>query len=98
MNRKLMMLAVVAAVGVGVADGYAQRGGGGRGGGRGGRGAGDAPAAPPIYDQTMIGKLWTEGMVRSQAAQLAQVLLDSIGPRLTGSPGMEAASRWVISR
>jgi hypothetical protein len=29
-------------------------------------------------------------------AALSQVLLDSIGPRLTGTPGMSAASDWVI--
>ena len=71
------------------------QGRGGRGGGRGGA------AAQPVQmsDQTMIGRIWNEGMMeKSQAASLAQVLLDSIGPRLTGSPGMEAASRWVISR
>jgi hypothetical protein len=52
-----------------------------------------------MTDQTVIGRIWNEGMTeRSQAARLSQTLLDSIGPRLTGSPGMEAASRWVISK
>ena len=74
------------------------QGRGGRGGGRGG--GGGAPAQPVVMsDQTMIGRIWNEGMTdKSQAATLAQVLLDSIGPRLTGSPGMEAASRWVVSK
>lgn len=41
--------------------------------------------------------MWTEGMERSQAHELAQTLLDSLGPRLTGSPESEAASAWVVS-
>jgi carboxypeptidase Q len=36
------------------------------------------------------------GMDSSRTEQLAQVLFDSIGPRLTGSPGMSAASDWVM--
>jgi carboxypeptidase Q len=76
----------------------AAQGRGGRGGGRGA--GGGAPAQPVVMsDQTVIGRIWNEGMTeKSQAATLAQVLLDSIGPRLTGSPGMEAASRWVIAK
>src|SRR5688572_19309778 len=68
--------------------------------GRGGRGGGRGAGAPvQMTDQTVIGRIWNEGMTeRSQAARLSQTLLDSIGPRLTGSPGMEAASRWVISK
>jgi hypothetical protein len=37
-------------------------------------------------------------MDSSQVQKLAQTLFDSIGPRLTGSPGMKAASDWVISQ
>ncbi|HWK89094.1 MAG TPA: M20/M25/M40 family metallo-hydrolase [Longimicrobium sp.] len=36
-----------------------------------------------------------EGMQRSALEPLAQTLLDSIGPRLTGSPGQLAAHRWA---
>jgi hypothetical protein len=32
----------------------------------------------------------------SQLERLAQVLTDSIGPRLTGSPGAEAAAQWSL--
>ena len=32
---------------------------------------------------------------RSQVESLAQVLLDSIGPRLSGSPGQMAANDWL---
>ena len=69
--------------------------------GRGGRGGGGRGAGAPVQvtDRTVIGRIRNEGMTdKSQAATLAQTLLDSIGPRLTGSPGMEAASRWVISK
>ena len=45
----------------------------------------------------IIRGIWVEGMERSQATTLSQVLMDSIGPRLTGSPGSEAASDWVTS-
>ena len=32
---------------------------------------------------------------KSQVARLAQVLMDSIGPRLTGSPGYKSAVNWL---
>ena len=43
----------------------------------------------------VIRSMWAEGMERSQVYRLAQALLDSVGPRLTGTPGMEAASQWI---
>ncbi len=47
-------------------------------------------------DDPVIRQIWAEGMTeRSRAAGLAQVLLDSIGPRLTGSPGHLAAVEWL---
>jgi hypothetical protein len=47
-------------------------------------------------DDPVIKRIWDEGMTtRSQAASLAQVLLDSIGPRLTGSPGHQSAVEWL---
>ncbi len=42
-------------------------------------------------------RIWEEGMQRSQVAKLAQTLLDSIGPRLTGSPNMDRAQDWAVS-
>ena len=48
-------------------------------------------------DDPVIRRIWVEGMERSQVPILSQVLTDSIGPRLTGSPGSEAASEWVVS-
>jgi carboxypeptidase Q len=47
-------------------------------------------------DDAVLKRIWSIGMDSSRTRQLAQVLLDSIGPRLTGSPGMSAASDWVI--
>lgn len=49
-------------------------------------------------DDPVIRAIWTEGMVErnSQAWNLAQVLMDSIGPRLTGSPGHFAAVEWLL--
>jgi len=49
------------------------------------------PTGDPV-----IKRIWDEGMTdKSQAAKLAQVLMDSIGPRLTGSPGFQAAAGWL---
>ena len=50
----------------------------------------------PATDPTIL-KIWDEGMTRSQASALAQVLLDSIGARLTGSPSMERAQDWLVA-
>jgi carboxypeptidase Q len=43
-----------------------------------------------------IQAIWREGMERSQVASYAQVMFDSLGPRLTGSPGMNAAQDWLV--
>ena len=39
-----------------------------------------------------------EGMRRSRLEPLAQALADSIGPRLTGSPGQFAAHQWAAAK
>ncbi|MGV3708646.1 MAG: M28 family peptidase [Gemmatimonas sp.] len=49
-------------------------------------------------DNPTILRIWEEGMARSQSTGLAQVLLDSIGPRLTGSPNMERAQDWLVKK
>lgn len=49
-------------------------------------------------DDAVLKRIWTVGMDSSRVQQLGQVLLDSIGPRLTGSPGMRSASDWVIGQ
>ena len=44
---------------------------------------------------TVIRKMWQVGMEQSQTEQLAQVLIDSIGPRLSGTPGFASAVDWI---
>jgi hypothetical protein len=45
---------------------------------------------------SIIKKIYDEGMHRSQAYRFGQALMDSIGPRLTGSPQARAANDWII--
>jgi hypothetical protein len=57
-----------------------------------------AQEAGPLFpsDAPVIKAMWDQGMGDpSQIESLAQVLMDSIGPRLTGSPGQYAANDWV---
>jgi len=49
------------------------------------------PEPDPILES-----IWRQGMDSSRVAALAQTLLDSIGPRLTGSPGIEAGNTWLV--
>src|SRR5437764_3930401 len=51
----------------------------------------DNPTGDPV-----VQRIYDEGMRRSQASRLAQVLMDSIGPRLTGSPADRAANDWLV--
>jgi carboxypeptidase Q len=51
----------------------------------------DNPSGDPV-----VQRIYDEGMHRSQAARLAQVLMDSIGPRLTGSPANRSANDWLL--
>ncbi len=54
--------------------------------------AADAPGSDPVIEA-----LFERGMgADSQVERLAQVLTDSIGPRLSGSPGLDAANDWVL--
>jgi carboxypeptidase Q len=39
--------------------------------------------------------MWQLGMEQSQVERLGQVLIDSIGPRLSGSPGYLSAVEWL---
>src|ERR1043166_2385277 len=50
-----------------------------------------AQTGDPVAD-----RIFRLGMDSSRVQSLAQTFLDSIGPRLTGSPGMKNASDWVI--
>ena len=59
-------------------------------------------AAPSLRAQTfpiedpVLRRIWSQGMDSSQVERLTQVLLDSVGPRLTGTVAMEAAQRWLL--
>lgn len=48
------------------------------------------------WDDPVLRRIWSAGMDSSQLPSLAQVLLDSLGPRLTGTPGMEGAQNWLL--
>jgi hypothetical protein len=47
-------------------------------------------------DDSVLRAIWNEGMNNSRFEALAQSLLDSIGPRLSGSPGIERAQDWAV--
>ena len=57
-----------------------------------------APAAAQTLadDDPVLRAIWDEATTGSQLYDLAQTLLDSVGPRLTASPGMERAQDWAI--
>ncbi|MGD2217909.1 MAG: M20/M25/M40 family metallo-hydrolase [Gemmatimonadales bacterium] len=57
-----------------------------------------SPAATQTFpvEDPVLQRIWEEGMENSQTYVLAQALLDSIGPRLTGSPAHKAANDWAV--
>ena len=59
--------------------------------------AGPVAAQSFPTDNPVLRRMWQEGMEHSQVYPLAQALLDSIGPRLTGSPALKAGSDWLIA-
>ncbi|MEZ4425048.1 MAG: M20/M25/M40 family metallo-hydrolase [Gemmatimonadota bacterium] len=60
---------------------------------------GAAPAQTFPTADPVIRAMWEQGMGSgSQVEPLAQALMDSIGPRLMGSPAYDAAGDWLISR
>ena len=52
------------------------------------------PGTFPAADATLE-RLWRLGMDSSRVMQLGQTLLDSVGPRLTGTPLQRNAAAWV---
>ncbi|HEY6091243.1 MAG TPA: M28 family peptidase [Gemmatimonadales bacterium] len=44
----------------------------------------------------VLRRIWAIGNDSSQLEHVAQVLFDSLGPRLTASPGMNAAQDWLV--
>ena len=53
-------------------------------------GSAQAPTDP------ILARIWTLGMDSSQTERLAQVLLDSVGPRLTGTAGLKHGNDWLV--
>ncbi|MGH7709989.1 MAG: M20/M25/M40 family metallo-hydrolase [Gemmatimonadaceae bacterium] len=43
----------------------------------------------------VIRRMWQLGMDSSQTERLAQVLMDSVGPRLSGTPGFQSSVEWL---
>ncbi|SVC48366.1 uncharacterized protein METZ01_LOCUS301220, partial [marine metagenome] len=48
-------------------------------------------------DDPVLRRIWAMGMDSSRTYEFAQVLMDSIGPRLTGTPELKAAGDWLVS-
>jgi carboxypeptidase Q len=57
-----------------------------------------AQQSPGASPDPNIARIWRLGMDSSHVKQLAQALFDSVGPRLTGGPGLLAASNWAIAQ
>ena len=60
-----------------------------------------APAARSqafATDDAVLRRIWSMGMDSSRTWPLMQALLDSIGPRLTGTPGQKAGNDWLIAK
>jgi hypothetical protein len=57
-----------------------------------------ATAQTFAVDDPVLQRMWTVGMEESRALELAQVLLDSLGPRLTGTPQSRAAQDWTVEQ
>jgi carboxypeptidase Q len=59
-----------------------------------------APAGAQEWTSSdpVLRAIWDEATQRSQLEPLAQALMDSLGPRLTGSPGQAAAQQWLLEQ
>jgi carboxypeptidase Q len=53
-------------------------------------------AQAPSPTDRVISRIWTIGMDSSATEQLAQVLFDSIGPRLTGTTAQKSGNDWLL--
>lgn len=49
-------------------------------------------------DVTVVNRIRAEGLERSQLPELARYLTEVVGPRLTGSPGMQRANQWTAEK
>jgi carboxypeptidase Q len=51
-----------------------------------------------VVENPVLRRIWSLGMDSSQIQHFGQVLFDSLGGRLTGSPQMEAAQNWMVQQ
>jgi len=51
-----------------------------------------APSSNPV-----LARIWALGMDSSHTEHLSQVLFDSLGPRLQGTPNLKAAQDWLVA-
>lgn len=58
--------------------------------------SGRAAAQEQAAAEAVLRRIRSEALDRSEMERLAQVLLDSIGPRLTGSRGAQSAHDWAV--
>ncbi len=57
-----------------------------------------APALSFPSDDPVIRAIRQEGVERSQVRELGRLMMDVIGPRLTGSPAMTRANDWALEK
>jgi hypothetical protein len=57
-----------------------------------------AAQAPEQVDTAAINQIREQGLKQSQVMDTLFYLTDVHGPRLTGSPGFEAAGDWAVER
>jgi carboxypeptidase Q len=60
--------------------------------------AGATPAVAQTWavEDPVLRQIWDVGMNQSQVMRIAQTLMDSIGPRLTGTPGYDRGADWAV--
>jgi carboxypeptidase Q len=58
--------------------------------------AGHAHGQTFSVDDPVLEGIWDQAMNNSQIEDLAQALMDSIGPRLTGAPGIDRGHDWLV--
>ena len=58
--------------------------------------AGQASAQNFASDEPALRRIWAIGMDSSKVYQLAQTLMDSIGPRLTSTPAQLRGNDWLV--
>jgi hypothetical protein len=50
----------------------------------------------PVVEDSVLAAIETQTMENSHVMELAQMMTDVYGPRLTGSPGLERATAWTV--